>query len=211
MQNVMDRMKRWFETNEGQRFLDDAERDGATREAGVARRRELVETIADCRRRERTEMPKLDAVVVEKSVALDAAREALTKADREHYEAGMAAFNRRSQLRTAASSAEGELKVTADARLLEMRDTLYEAASNWHHVANAKARFETRCEFMEAHQVIVNREEIDALKTRVERALARVEALILVAEPREEDGVAAVVEGEMAASPILASLRRRFT
>ena len=209
-EKVMERLAEWVRTGPGRRWFEQVDRETSAREDAVAERRVLIERIAEARRQRRENLPRFVAEVDEKVAVLAVAKTAYEKARRERYEVGIAAERFADRLREDVRRAEGRLRVTADPRLLEVRDVLLDAAHNWHHAANAKACFETRGEFMDAHKVMLNRDELDAMRSRIDRALARVEALLLVAEPREDEILAAVLEGEAASEPVLGVVRRYF-
>ena len=106
--------------------------------------------------------------------------------------------------------AESGLRNTADPRLTEARSLLSEAHHHWRHAASALAQKELHGEFMEAHYVVTNRAEIDALKARVEASIDEIEMLLFVPEPSEPEIVAAVTAANAAARPSLACVRRFF-
>lgn len=200
----------WAHTPEGRTWFAGVRRDTTARRAAAEERVALVARIAEAERAVREDVPVAHAATVRAGAALAAARAAFEKAERAHYEAGLAESRLRERAREDRRRAEGRLRVTADPRLAAIRDRLLEAAHHWPHAANELARYETRGEFMEAHQVMVNREELAAMHTRIDDALARVETLLFVAESSEDEIVAAVVEGEAASERVLGVVRRHF-
>jgi hypothetical protein len=208
--DMIETLARFVRTDAGRRWFESVDRATRAQQETVAERVELVAAIEETERVEREDVPPLRAAVERADVQLAAARAAFEKAKRRRYETGIAAENLRDRAREDRRRARGRLRLTADPRLAPARDTLLAAAHNWHHAANAMARFETRGEFMEARQVMVNREELGALRDRIDRALERIEVLELLAEPTEDEIVAAVTEAQDAAEPVLGVVRRHF-
>lgn len=206
----MERLARFVETDAGRRWFEDIDRETRAREEAIAERHRLVARIEETERIEREDVPVAHSAVVEAEAELVTARAAFKRAKRDRYETGMAEERLRNSARDERRRARGRLRLTADPRLGAATDLLHAASHNWHHAANAMARFETRGEFWEARQVMVNRTELEAMRERIRRALDVVEALVLVPEPAEEEIAAAVTEAEAAAEPVLGVVRRHF-
>jgi hypothetical protein len=203
--------KRIFETPGGRKVFGDLERQADEKDRVIASRREAVAKIAEARRVQREDVPKLDALVPPADAELVAAREAFRKARVRREETGRAAHNLHMRCIDDVRRAEGELRNTSDQRLKDAHELLMEAAAKWHHAVPDLQKRELHGEFMEAHYVITNQAEIDALKTRVDASLEVMDALRLLSDPSEEEIVAAVAEANAAARPILAITRRFFS
>lgn len=210
MPKVMDRIARWFETEKGRRFLEDAEREEQVRDDRFAERRAAVAAIETSKLREKEELPPLYAAAQQAREALDVAREHLRKTQGALTRVARDADHRRDEIARERRRAEGLLRNTCDPRIQAAHDVLTDAAHNWHHAANDLMQFEVRGEGWDAHQVATNRDEVFALKTRIDTALERVDALMFVAEPGEAEVVAAAAEARAAADPVLKTVRRHY-
>lgn len=202
--------KRIFETPGGRKVFGDLERQADEKDRVIARRREVVAKIAESRRVQREDVPKAEALIAPADAELAAAREAFRKARVRREELGRAAHNLFMRCVDEVRRAEAELRFTSDPRLKDAHELLIEAAGKWHHAAHELAKRELHGEFMNAHYVITNQTEIDALRTRVEASLTQVDALRLLPDPSEEEIVAAVTEANAAARPIVACVGRFF-
>lgn len=204
-------IQRIFDTPGGREVLGKLERQADERDRRIVRRHELVAQIAEAKRVKRDEVPKMDALVPAAEAALVAARDAFHKARVRREEVGRAAHNLHMRCYDDVRKAEGQLRFTADQRLKDAHDLLIEASAHWHHAIPDLQQRELHGEFMDAHYVITNQAEIDALKARVDASLKAMDALMLVAEPTENAVVATVEEANAAARPILAITRRFFS
>jgi hypothetical protein len=202
--------QRIFNTPGGKKLFGDLERQADDKDRVIAARHQYVLQIAEARRLVQEDLPELRAVCAQIDVDVEAARTALRQAEDRRQRAGWdaEAVLRRSIAERRAG--ETGLRTTADPRLTEARSLLSEAHANWRHAAAELTRKALVGEFMAAHYEDLNRDEVEALRTRVERAIDVIDKLLFVPEPTEEQIVAAVTEAEAAARPILACVRHFF-
>lgn len=200
--------KRIMRTPGARKVFGDIERQVDEQDRLVARRHEFVRQRAEARRVQREDYPKLRAAADAIDAEVNAAREALLAAQKRRSDAGSKANGVNVQAVNDERGAVAELRRTSDPRLREAEETLYAAAGNWSHAARALVKKELRGQFLQAHYVDLNREEVDGLKTRVDASLKQVQVLMLAPEPSEEEIVAAVTEANAAAKPILDNVHR---
>jgi len=203
-------LERIFDTPGGREVLGHLERQADDKDRRIVRRHECVAQAEEARRLAHEELPKLRAVCGRAQAEVEAAREALRRAEDRRERAGRDAEAVLSRSIEERRRAESGLRNTADPRLTEARSLLSEAHHHWRHAASALAQKELHGEFMEAHYVVTNRAEIDALKARVEASIDEIEMLLFVPEPSEPEIVAAVTAANAAARPSLACVRRFF-
>lgn len=192
------RLKRLFSTTGGKAVLESLEREAAETEDAMDLRRAAAARVSEARRRDREEKPALEVAHGKAEAAFQEARRKFEEARRTRYEAGTALRLHRERVREDLRRGEGELRRTADPRLREMLDRLYEACANFHHYANRRLHLELHGQFMQAHYVAVNQAEVDAMEARLDTALESVEKWLLVPEPAEEDIVRILAEAESA-------------
>lgn len=203
--------KRIFETPGGRKVFGDLERQADEKDRVIARRREFVAKIAEARRVDREDVPRLEALVAPADAELAAARESLRRARVRREDVGRAAHGLHMRCYDEIRRAEAELRRTSDPRLSDAHEILIEASAKWHHAYNELARRELHGEFMNAHYVITNHEELEGLKSRVAASLRAVDALRLQPDPAEDEIVAVIAEANAASRPILACVARFFS
>jgi hypothetical protein len=203
--------KRIFETPGGRKVFGDLERQADEKDRVLSRRREVLAQIVEAKRVNREDLPQLEALVPAADTALAAAREAFESARAHRENVGRAAHALHMRCYEDVRRAEHELRRTSDQRLQDAHANLIEAHARWHHAYNELAKRELHGEFLDAHYVITNHEELLALKSRVEASLDAVDALRLVPDPTEAQIVSAVSEANAAAGPILACVARFFS
>jgi hypothetical protein len=201
-ENVLNRLAEWVETTPGKRWFEQVDRETKAQESAVEERRALVQTIADARRREREELPKLKAAVEQKDAALKAARAAHKAAERARYDAGSAAGRLSDAVRETVRRAEGRLRSTCDARLKDAQELVGDAWHDWSRIWDRLAQRTTVGEFMEARTVITNNAELEALRQELVDTHGAIEKFKLVAEPREEEILAFVARAHAAVAAV---------
>jgi hypothetical protein len=202
--------KRIFGTPGGQKIISDLERQADDRDRTIMARFAAVARIDGAKRAEREDYPKLRAAAEAIDAEVVAARQALRDAEMRRVVAGGKAERLLLQCADDERRGEAELRRTADPRLVDAEETLCTAGANWHHAARVLLKQELRGEFMEAHVVDLNRDDVAGLRTRVDEALARVQALIRTPDPAENEILAALAEAKAASEPILSSVRHYF-
>lgn len=202
--------KRIFDTPGGRKVFGDLERQADEKDHVITHRREIVAKIAELKRVQREDVPKMEAVIPQADAEFVAAREAFRKARSRREDVGHAAHRLHMRCYEDVRRAEAELRATCDQRLKDAHEILIEAGGRWHHAYNELAKRELHGQFMEAHYVITNHAALEGLRARVEASLEAVDALRLHPDPSEEEIVDTVTEANAAARPILAVVARFF-
>ena len=200
--DVLDSLARWVKTAPGRRWFEGVDREAKVREEAISERRALVARIADAKRSQREDLPKLHAVCEKADAVLKAATAEYDKARRARYEAGMTASSLFDRLHLEIRRAEGRLRVSCDPRLNEMQELLGDVWRDWDRTWDKLAIRETVGEFMGAYTRIVNKAELEALRQGVVDAHEAIEKFKQVAEPTEQEILAMLARGQAALDAI---------
>ncbi len=196
------RLRRLFSTTGGKSLLEGLEREATQTENALDARRAAAARVEGARRRQHEEEPALEAAIAMADEALKEARRCLDEAHRARYETGMALRRHRDRVLDDIRRGEGELRRTADPRILAAYARVHEACAEWHHTARRLLRIVVHGEFMNSYRVAENEAEVNALERRLEDCHAALERLTLVAAPAEEEITAAVREADAAVGAV---------
>jgi len=199
---TLERLAEWVKTGPGRRWFETVDREASAREDAVVERHAMVKSIADARREQREEMPRLKELVAKAAAVAEAAKEQYEKADRARYEAAMeesACFDR---VRQRIRSAEARLRATCDPRLDEAREVLGHVRRDWDRIWNTLAQRSRAGEFMTLRTIITNKAELDAAKKEIDDADDAIERFKLIAEPTEQEILAIVARAHAAVAAV---------
>ena len=194
------RLERFLDTEPGQRFLEEAERQAAVKEEGIADRRALAAELAEWHRRRREVEPELDRVA-------QAAWEVANRAKAEYEalrdkasDAGRASHLEHMAIYDGVRTTEARLLRSADRRTLAATEEADEVLRTWSETYKNHHRFRSeKATSWDGTDTWVkrygtNEAGVDTLKKGIEGAQATVKKLMLVPEPADEDIETAVAK-----------------